>query len=200
METPVRGVRFIHRAILVEAGQIEALAAEGRGPAVAERLPFFERVLHLHNTGEEVGLFPDIDAKAPDIVPAYLLDHREEKVLFANLRAACTAGGPNLAQAAAAFAAHLRLHIKKEEELIVPLVERLFSIPEQGAQVGKMLAQFTPADMGQLLPWLVTALEVDDRRAYLGLLERVMPPDRFGGALATVKAGVTPEVWASLGR
>ncbi|HXU82702.1 MAG TPA: hemerythrin domain-containing protein, partial [Polyangia bacterium] len=150
-ETPVRGVRFIHRAILAEAGQIEAAAADGRGAAVAERLPFFERVLHLHNTGEEVGLFPDIDARAPDIVPAYLLDHREEKLLFANLRDACAAGGPKLAQAAAACAAHLRLHIKKEEELIVPLVERLFSIPEQGAQVGKMLAQFTPADMGQLL-------------------------------------------------
>jgi hypothetical protein len=200
METPVRGIRFIHRAILVEVGRIESAAAEGRGAAVAERLPFFERVLDLHNTGEEVALFPDIDAKAPDIVPAYLLDHREEKVLFANLRAACAGGGANLAQAAAAVAAHLRLHVKKEEELIVPLVERLFSVPEQGAHVGKMLAQFTPADMGQVLPWLVTALEVDDRRTYLGLMEKVMPPDRLAGALATVKAGVTPEVWASLGR
>ena len=200
METPVRGVRFIHRAILAEAGQIEAEASEGRGAAVAERLPFFEHVLHLHNTGEEVGLFPDIEAKAPDIVPAYLLDHREEKVLFANLREACPAGGPKLAQAAAAFAAHLRLHIKKEEELLVPLVERLFSIPEQGAQVGKMLAQFSPADMGQLLPWLVTSLAVDDRRTYLGLLEKALPPERFAGALGTVMAGVTPQVWATLGR
>jgi len=200
METPVRGIRFIHKAILVEAGRIESAAAEGRGAAVAERLSFFERVLDLHNTGEEVGLFPDIDARSPDIVPAYLLEHREEKVLFANLRDACASGGANLAQAAAAVAAHLRLHIKKEEELIVPLVERLFSVPEQGAQVGKMLAQFTPADMGRVLPWLVTALEVDDRRTYLGLMEKVVPPDRFGGVLVTVKAGVTPEVWASLGR
>jgi zinc finger-like protein len=200
METPVRGIRFIHKAILVEVSRIEAAAAQGQGAAVAERLPFFERVLHLHNTGEEVGLFPDIDAKAPDIVPAYLLDHREEKVLFANLRDACAAGGANLAQAAAAVATHLRLHVKKEEELIVPLVERLFSVPEQGAQVGKMLAQFSPADMGQLLPWMITALAVDDRRAYLGLMEKVLPPDRLAGALATVKGGVTPEVWASLGR
>src|SRR5688572_16665384 len=118
METPVRGVRFIHRAILAEAGQIEASASAGRSADVAQRLPFFERVLHLHNTGEEVGLFPDIDAKAPDVVPAYFLDHREEKVLFANLRDACASGGPNLVRAAAAFAAHLRLHIKKEEELL----------------------------------------------------------------------------------
>jgi zinc finger-like protein len=200
METPVRGIRFIHKAILVEAGRIEAAAAEGRGAAVAERLPFFERLLHLHNAGEEIGLFPDIDAKAPDIVPAYLLDHREEKVLFANLRDACAAGGANLAQAATAVATHLRLHIKKEEELIVPLVERLFSVPEQGAQLGKILGQFTPADMAQVLPWMITALEVDDRRTYLGLMEKMVPPDRFAGVLATVKVGVTPEVWASLGR
>jgi Hemerythrin HHE cation binding domain len=200
METPVRGIRFIHRAILAEVDKIESEAVEGRSTAVAERLPFFERVLHLHNTGEEVGLFPDIEARAADVVPAYLLDHREEKLLFASLRDACARGGPNLVRAASAVAAHLRLHIKKEEELIVPLVERLFSIPEQGAQVGKMLAQFSPADMGQLLPWMITALEVDDRRAYLGLLEKVLPPDRLAGALATVKGGVTPEVWASLGR
>lgn len=200
METPVRGVRFIHRAILTEAGQIESSACAGRGADVAQRLPFFERVLHLHNTGEEMGLFPEIDAKAPDVVPAYFLDHREEKVLFANLRDACASGGPNLVRAAAAVAAHLRLHIKKEEELIVPLVERLFSIPEQGAQVGKMLGQFTPADLGQILPWMITSLEVDDRRAYLGLMEKALPPERFTGVLGMVKAGVAPEVWATLQR
>jgi zinc finger-like protein len=200
METPIRGSRFIHKAILVEAGELEVAAAEGRGAAVAERLPFFERVLHLHNTGEEVGVFPEIDARMPDIVPAYLLDHREEKVLFANLREACAAGGPNLAGAAAACATHLRLHIKKEEELIVPLVERLFSIPEQAAQVGKMLGVFPPADMAQVLPWMITSLEMGDRRAYLGLMEKALPPDRFAGVLGIVKAGVAPEIWASLGR
>jgi hypothetical protein len=200
METPVRGVRFIHRAILAEVGKIESEAVEGRSAAVAERLPFFERVLHLHNTGEEVGLFPDIEARAPDVVSAYLVDHSEEKLLFASLRDSCAAGGPNLVRAASAVAAHLRLHIKKEEELIVPLVERLFSIPEQGAQVGKMLAQFTPADMAQLVPWLVTSLEIEDRRTYVGLLEKVMPAAVFAAAIATVKGGVTPEVWASLQR
>lgn len=200
METPVRGVRFIHRAILAEAGQIEAAASAGRSADVARRLDFFERVLHLHNTGEEVGLFPDIDARAPDVVPAYLLDHREEKGLFASLRAACAGGGPELVRAAAAFAAHLRLHIKKEEELIVPLVERLFSIPEQGAQVGKMLGQFSPSDMAQVLPWLVSSLTEDDRRTYLGLMEKVVPPERFAGVLGMVKAGVTPEVWGTLQR
>jgi hypothetical protein len=200
METPVRGIRFIHRAILVEAGKVEALAAEGQKTAVAERLPFFERVLHLHNTGEEVALFPDIDARQPDVIPAYLLDHREEKQLFATLREACATGGPALVRAAAAVAAHLRLHIKKEEELIVPLMERLFSIPEQGAQVGKMMGQFTPADMGQILPWLVTSLEVEDRRAYLSLMEKAAPPDRFAGVLGMLRAGLAPEVWASLGR
>jgi hypothetical protein len=200
METPVRGVRFIHRAILAEAGKIEAAASAGRSADVAQRLDFFERVLHLHNTGEELGLFPDIDAKAPDVIPAYLLDHREEKGLYANLRDACAGGGPALVRAASALANHLRLHIKKEEELIVPLVERLFSIPEQGAQVGKMLGQFSPADLGQILPWMITSLEVDDRRAYLGLMEKALPPERFAGALGMVKAGVTPEVWATLQR
>jgi hypothetical protein len=63
-EAPIRGIRFIHRAILAEAGKLEALAVENRNAAVAELLPFFERILHLHNTGEEIGLFPDIDARS----------------------------------------------------------------------------------------------------------------------------------------
>jgi zinc finger protein-like protein len=200
METPIRGARFIHKAILTEAGKIETEATAGRNGDVARRLDFFERVLHLHNTGEEVGVFPEIDARASDVIPAYLMDHREEKVLFANLRDACAGGGPTLVRAATAVATHLRLHIKKEEELIFPLVERLFSIPEQGAQVGKMLGQFTPADLGQILPWLVTSLEADDRRTYLGLMEKALPPERFAGVLKMVQAGVAPEIWASLGR
>lgn len=75
-ESPVRGVRFIHRAILAEVRKVEDLALEGDFQAAARRLPFLEKVLHLHNTGEEVGLFPDLDARMPEVVPAYPFDHR----------------------------------------------------------------------------------------------------------------------------
>jgi hypothetical protein len=200
METPVRVVRFIHKAILVEAGKLELLAAEGRVAALADRLPFFEKVLDLHNGGEELGAFPAIDARLPDIVPAYLLDHREEKGLFANLKESCAVGGSALVRAAAAVAAHLRLHIKKEEELIIPLIERLFSIPEQGALVSKMLSNFTPADMAQVLPWLVGSLEVDDRRTYLALMEKAIPPPAFTGMLGLLENSLAADVWATLGR
>jgi hemerythrin superfamily protein len=200
METPIRGARFIHKAILVEAGRLEALAGSGDGAALAERLPFFEKVLDLHNGGEELSVFADIDARAPDIVPAYLMDHREEKALFANLKDSCAGGGATLVRAAAAVAAHLRLHIKKEEELIFPLVDRLFSVPEQGAQVGKMLSNFAPADMAAVLPWMFSALEVDDRRTYLGLMEKALPPPALAGMLGLLENGLAPDVWATLGR
>jgi hypothetical protein len=200
METPIHGIRFIHRAILVEAARLEQLAGEGAADVVQGRLPFFRKVLHLHNHGEELGLFPDIAARLPDVVPSYLLDHREEERLFADLLVAATAGGTPLIRATTAVATHLRLHIKKEEELIVPLVDRLFAPPEQGAQVGKMLSRFTPADFTEVLPWLVTALEPEDRRTYLGLMEKVSPADRFAGMLGMIRDGVTPDVWATLGR
>jgi hypothetical protein len=199
-ESPVRGARFIHKAILTEARKLEDLAAEGRTEAVAQRLPFLEKVLHLHNTGEEVGLFPDLDAKMPEVVPAYLLDHREEKQIFAGLQDACAGGGPALIKATSALATHLRLHIKKEEELIIPIAERLFTTSEQSVQVGRMLSQFTPADMAEVLPWMVTSLEIEDRRAYLNLMEKALPPERFAGVLGMVRAGVSPEIWATVGR
>ena len=47
---------------------------------------------------------------------------------------------------AGALAAHASLHSRKEDQLLVPIVDQLFSVAEQGAMVGKMLSMFPPAD------------------------------------------------------
>lgn len=200
MESPVRGIRFIHQAIAREVADLERLADAGDRDAVAARLPFFKKVLHLHATGEEQGLFPDLAAQVPDVPATYVLDHREEDELIAAVERALPEGGPRLARAVAILREHLRLHIRKEEELLVPLVERLFSPAEQGVHVGRMMSAFSPADLAQVLPWLVTWLDPEERRAYVAIVERAMPPDRFGGMLALLRGSLAQDVWTSLGR
>ena len=192
METPVRGIRFIHEAINREAADLEERAKAG--PLDPARVAFFKKVLHIHAKGEEVGLFPVVEERAKDVVPPYLLDHREEEEILAQL------DGPDYLRAAHRLAEHLRLHIKKENEIFTPLFERLFTIPEQAQHVGKMMSVFTPQDMAEILPWMLTWLTPDDRRAYLAILDKAMPPDRVAGILGMLKAKLAPDVWQSLGR
>lgn len=192
MEGPARGVRFIHEAINREAADLERLAKTG--PLEPTRVAFFKKVLRLHAKGEELAVFPAIDERAKDVVSPYLLDHREEEEILAQL------DGPDYLRAAIQLAEHLRLHIKKENEILVPLVERLLTPAEQAAHVAKMMSVFSPADMAEILPWMITWLSSEDRRAYLAMLEKVMPPEPFQGALAMLRAKLAPEAWQSLGR
>jgi hypothetical protein len=200
MESPVRGVRFIHEAINREAAELERLASRGDPSSIAARLPFFKRVLHLHTAGEEGGMFADLATRSPDVPASYILDHREEDELFAAVERTVSEGGPSLLRALIALREHLRLHIRKEEELLVPLIERLFTPEEQGAQVGRMMATFTPADMAAVLPWLLDWLEPSDRRAYVGMVERSAPPERFAAFLQMLRGSLAPQVWQSLER
>ena len=200
MESPARGIRFIHQAISREAREIERLAAEdGGGAQVAARLPFFRRALRLHTSGEEMSIFADLAQRAPHVPAAYLLDHREEEHLLDELERAAAQGGPGLPRAAVALTEHLRLHIRKEEELVVPLLEEMYTPAELGAQIVRMMATFTPADFAAVLPWLITWLDPEDRRAYLAVMEAAAP-QRMPQVLELLRAKLTPEAWQSLGR
>jgi hypothetical protein len=192
MESPLRGIRFIHDAICREAEDLERCAKDG--PLDPDRVALFEKILRMHAKGEELALFPAIEERAGDVVAPYLLDHREEEEIFAGLR------GPGYARAATLLSEHLRLHIKKENEILTPLMERLMTPPEQGAHLGKMMSVFTPADMGEVLPWMLNWLSVEERRAYVGMMEKAMPPDRVQGILGMLRAKLSPEVWQSLSR
>jgi hypothetical protein len=63
-----------------------------------------------------------------------------------------------------------------------------------------MTVQFSPPDLEAVLPWLVSHLEVEDRRAYLAMLERTVPVDRLQSMLGMIQRGVSPEVWQSVER
>jgi hemerythrin superfamily protein len=192
MESPVRGIRFIHEAINREAADLARLAKSG--PLDSKRIALFKKILSIHAKGEEVGLFPAIEKRAADVVAPYLLDHREEEHLLEELE------GKDPHAAAVRLAEHLRLHIKKENEILGPLLERILTPEEQLKHVGEMMAVFTPADMGEILPWMITWLDTTDRRAYVGILAHALPPERLQGILGLLKAKLAPDVWETLGR
>ena len=210
---PAEGIFFIHHAICRDAQAIEALALAAESSAsleaLAARLTFFARVVKLHTDGEEAGLYPDIEARAPHVGAPYLMDHVAEIALHGELLATIAAaakaqGGARadllakVRRHAIALTEHTIAHVRKENELIVPLLVKLFTPPEQGAQVGRMLAKFPPADMQRVLPWIVNLLTNDERLTYLSLMQRLTPPDRLPGVVAWIRAGVSDEVWRGI--
>jgi len=210
---PADGIRFVHIAISAEVRELEATATAADEPdalaAYGARLEWFATIVKAHNDGEEDGLFAELEQRAPKVAATYLFDHHDESELFAVMRAqlasaraasSVTRAGElaRLRRQAIALTEHVTVHVRKENELITPLVLELFSPPEQGAQIGKMMARFSPELMAQVMPWMVGKLELDDRCAYVGMIQRVMPPERFPVACGWIRGGIGDAAWAAL--
>lgn len=203
------GVRFVHAAICVEARAIEETASrdQGLGDALG-RIEFLARTVKLHTDGEEASIYPALEEKLPHVGAAYLHDHDEEDALFADLlrlgadlraRDTVETRGPFRRQTVA-LTEHLLPHVRKEDTLVTPLLERLFTPPEQAALVSKMLAGFAPADLARVIPWIVSCVGADDREQYLRMLQKAVPADRFVAVAGWVRNGVDAEIWADLAR
>jgi hemerythrin-like domain-containing protein len=216
MSGPIAGVRFIHTAIDREAADVESRAssltdADG-ARRLADKLAFFERVNAYHTKGEEVAIFPRLEEKVKHQAPAYLLDHEEERALFAELKSllAQLAVGldgkldgrlhARLVRQSAALRDSLALHIRKENEILVPLLDAAFTPPEQGVMVGQAVAEIPKEEMPAVLPWLVAWLDPDDRESYLREMMRVMPPPVISAAAGWLAEKLPTSAWSDLKR
>jgi hypothetical protein len=210
---PAHGVRFIHIAICREVREIEAQAATADSPdeltALGARLTRFGAINKAHTDGEEAGLYPELEKRAPHVGRAYLHDHREDHELFGDFsqrialaREATGATRPGLLAAmrrqSIALTEHVLPHVHKEDTLITPLVCELFTPAEQGAQIGKMMGGFPPELLAQAVPWMITQISPDDRIAYVRMIQVVMPPERFTVACGWIRGGVTSDVWSGI--
>lgn len=175
---PIDGIRFVHAAIVNEARAIEELARSVATPqgagALVPRLEFFAELNDAHTRGEELGLFPPLVERSPNLADTYLLDHEDERALFAEivtLARQCQSGDDSalmrLRRQTVALTERAELHVRKENELVIPLCREMFSDAEQGAE-------------------------------YLGELSAVMPPPVFDATTASVRDTVGPQRWSEL--
>lgn len=210
---PAQGIRFIHIALMREAREIEAQAHEAESPdelkALGDRVANMGAINKMHTDGEEDGLYAELEQKAPHVRSAFLFDHKEDHELFGDFahkiaaaREASGATRAGLVQAvrrqSIALTEHVIPHVTKEDTLITPLVCELFTPAEQGAQIGRMMAKFPPDVMARVVPWLIAKIDADDRVAYVGMIQKVMPPERFTVACGWIKGGVHADVWSGI--
>src|SRR5512136_641902 len=147
MTEPIDAVKAIHNAFLNDMGVIDAAALDsargkpGLTPTV-ERFRFFNEVLVWHARGEELAIFPAVEAVAPSVAEAYERDHRGLDAAFDALNAAVSASDAlETARASAAFRFHLNHHLGKEDAHLYRIVRERVSLPDQGKALGIVASQ-----------------------------------------------------------
>ena len=151
MAGPIDAVVAIHNAFRNDMSLIDAAALDSaRGKpgleATVERFRFMNEVLEWHAHGEELAIFPALEAVAPSVAEAYEKDHRALDAAFLALNnAVSTRDALETARATAAFKYYLDVHLMKEDTHLYRLIRERVAVPDQGQAVGVM-ASTVPQD------------------------------------------------------
>lgn len=205
MPGPIDAVMAIHNAFrrdmsLVDAAALDAARGKPGLEATVERFRFFNEVLDWHAHGEEIAIFPALEAVAPSVAEAYEKDHRALDAAFVTLSNAVSARDAlQTARATAAFKFHLDVHLHKEDTHLYRLIKERVAVPDQGRAVGVMASE-VPADrFPEFVAWLYPLMGADDRENMTRIWQTVMPPEAFAGATALVEQAIGDD-WAELAR
>ena len=205
MAEPLDSVKAIHNAFRRDMAGIDAAALDsargrpGLAPAV-ERFRFFNEVLAWHARGEELAIFPAVEAVAPSVAEAYERDHRGLDAAFDALHAAVSArDGLETARATAAFKFHLDIHLDKEDAHLYRIMRERVPMPDQGKAVGVMASTVPQERFPEVVAWMFPLMGQDDRENMTRIWQMVMPPPLFARVKQLIQAAIGDD-WAELTR
>jgi len=205
MAQPLDAVMAIHNAFRRDMAGIDAAALgaargkPGLEPAI-ERFRFFNEVLDWHAHGEELAIFPALEAVAPLVAWSYEQDHRGLDRAFAAMDVAVSARDAlETARASAAFKFHLDHHLAKEDAHVYRLIGERVSIADQGKALGVMSSTVPQERFPEVIAWMFPLVGDDDRENMTRIWQMVMPPPVFAGVKPLIQ-GAIPDGWAELTR
>ena len=205
MTGPIDAIVAIHNAFRADMGIIDAAALgaargkAGLAPAV-ERFRFFNEILVWHAHGEELAIFPAVEAVAPSVAEAYERDHRGLDAAFDAMNAAVSAGDAlETARASAAFKFHLDIHLDKEDAHVYRLIRERVSLPDQGKAVGIMSSNVPQERFPEVMAWLFPLLDHDDRENITRVFQMAMPAPAFAATMQLVHDAIG-DGWPELTR
>ena len=199
MTGPIDAVVAIHNAFRNDMSLIDAAALDSaRGKpgleATVERFRFMNEVLEWHAHGEELAIFPALEAVAPSVAEAYEKDHRALDAAFVALSNAVSArDAVETARATAAFKYYLDVHLMKEDTHLYRLIKERVAVPDQGQAVGVMASTVPQDRFPELVAWMFPLLGNDDRENMTRIWQMVMPTDAFAGATTLVEQAIGDE-------
>ncbi|MBG0860057.1 MAG: hemerythrin domain-containing protein [Bacteroidales bacterium] len=205
MAHPLDAIKAFHNAFradmkLIDASALESARSEKKLTSTIERFRFFNEVLVWHAHGEEIAVFPAVEAVAPSVSEAYEKDHRGLDKAFDALNDAVSANDIlATARATAAFKFHLDLHLAKEDSHLYRLVRERVSMADQGKAVGIMANQIPQERFPELVAWLYPLMDGNDREIMTSIWQMVMPPQAFDQAKLLIHKAIGDD-WAELVR
>jgi hypothetical protein len=185
MTEPLDAVMAFHNAFRRDMSIIDTAALDSaRGKpgleGTIERFHFLNEILVWHAEGEELAIFPAIEAVAPSVAEAYERDHRGLDAAFDALSAAWSARDLlDAARASAAFKFHLDIHLAKEDAHLYRLMRERVSVPDQGKALGMMSSTVPQDRFPEVVAWLYPLLGHDDRENMTRIWQMVMPAPGF---------------------
>lgn len=203
MAQPLDAIKAFHNAFradmkLIDDSALESARNGKKLTPMVERFRFFNEVLVWHAHGEEIAVFPAVEAVAPSVAEAYEKDHRGLDAAFDALNSAVSANDVlATARATAAFKFHLDLHLGKEDTHLYRLVRERVSMADQGKVVGIMANQVPQVRFPELVAWIYPLLDNNDRENMTSIWQMVMPPPAFDQAKKLIKKAVG-DGWAEL--
>lgn len=205
MAEPLDAVMAIHNAFRRDMSEIDAAALDssrgkpGLAPKV-ERFRFFNEVLVWHAHGEELAIFPVLEAVVPSVAEAYERDHRGLDAAFDSLNAAVSAHDAlDTARATAVFKFHLDIHLGKEDAHLYRLVRERVPMADQGKAVGLMASTVPQDRFPELVAWMFPLMGNDDLENMTRIWQMVMPPPVFAGAKQLIQKAIGDD-WVELTR
>ena len=205
MTEPLDAVRAIHNAFRRDMDAIDAAALDsargkpGLAPTI-ERFRFFNEVLVWHARGEELAIFPALEAVVPSVAEAYERDHRGLDAAFDALSVAMSAHDPlDTARATAAFKFHLDLHLGKEDAHLYRLVKERVPAPDHGKAVGFMSSTVPQDRFPEVVAWMFPLMGHDDRENMTRIWQMVLPPPAFALAEQLIQQAIGDD-WVELTR
>ena len=185
MTVPLDAVLAIHNAFRADMKIIDSAALEtargkpGLEPTL-ERFRFFNEILVWHAHGEELAIFPAVDALAPLVSEAYLRDHRGLDAAYEALAAAVSARDTlETARASAAFKFHLDIHLAKEDAHLYRILRERMSLSEQGKAAGLLSSTVPQERFPEVIAWMFPLMGIDDRVNMTTIWQMVMPAPVF---------------------
>jgi len=205
MAEPLDAIMAFHNAFRLDMARIDATALDAArrnkelSPTI-ERFRFFNEVLVWHAHGEELAIFPAVEAVAPLVAEAYERDHRALDAAFDALNASVSANDIlATARATAAFRFHLDIHLDKEDAHLYRIVRERVSMPDQGKAVGIMANEVPQERFPEIVAWMFPLLDNNDRENMTLIWQMVMPPPAFDQAKLLIQKAIGDD-WAELTR
>jgi hypothetical protein len=202
MAQPLDAIKAFHNAFradmkLIDASALESARNGKKLTPMVERFRFFNEVLVWHAHGEEIAIFPAVEAVAPSVAEAYEKDHRGLDAAFDALNSAVSANDIlATARATAAFKFHLDLHLGKEDSHLYRLVRERVSMADQGKAVGIMANEIPQERFPELVAWIYPLMDNNDRENMTSIWQMVMLP-AFDQAKQLIKKAIG-DGWAEL--